>query len=293
MIPNLENYRIFLYTAQSGNFTKAAQMLHITQPSVSYAIKQLEEQTGAKLFDRLSKGVRLTAEGKALYDYVEQSFTLLVRGEKKLRELVNMDAGELKIGASGPIIKHVLLPYLEKFHEQYPHIRIRLLQIKTSEVARQLQEELIDLGLVHLPLADEALDVTPLLEIEDRFVVGNAYKQYAGQPITAKQLCEIPLLMPTSGSSTRVFVEQWLARQGVHKEPDIELTSTEMIMEFAERGYGAAFIARQFASKEFANGTLHELTLTEPIPSRMIGIVTRKGASLPSASAFFLEKLRP
>ncbi|MFF2090472.1 LysR family transcriptional regulator [Paenibacillus sp. NPDC058174] len=288
---HLESYRIFLLTARTGNFTKAAQALHITQPSVSYAIKQLEEHFGAKLFDRLSKGVRLTEEGRALYEYVEQSFSLLSRGEKKLRELVQLDAGELRIGASGPIIKHVLLPHLGKFHAEHPQIRIRLMQIKTSEVTRQLQEEQIDLGLVHLPLEEDTLDVTPFIEIQDCFVVGKAYKELAEHPLTVRELTQIPLLLPTSGSSTRLFVEHWFAERGIYKEPDIELTSTEMIVEFAQQGYGAAFVARQFAQRELAEGSLCELQLTDPIPPRMIGIVTRKNKVLPSASSSFLSLL--
>src|SRR5690348_8386581 len=97
---NLEWYRIFLQTAKAGNFTKAAEELFITQPSVSYAIKQLEDALGLKLFHRLSKGVVLTAEGEALFEYVQQSFLILNRGESKIQALKQLDDGELRIGAS-------------------------------------------------------------------------------------------------------------------------------------------------------------------------------------------------
>ncbi|MFF2481501.1 LysR family transcriptional regulator [Paenibacillus sp. NPDC058071] len=287
----LENYRIFLQTAKTGNFTKAAQALHMTQPSVSYAIKQLEEECGVKLFDRLSKGVRLTPEGTALLGYVEQSFALLGRGEQKLKQLARLEDGELRIGASGPIIRHVLLPHLDRFHVNYPDVRIRLLQLRSSEVARQLQENTIDLGLLYLPFADDALVAQPLLAIQDCFIVGRAYERLADSPVDAVQLQRIPLLLPTSGSSTRTFVEQWFASQGVSKEPDFELTSTETMIEFARLGYGAVFVARQFARKELEEGSLIELRPTVPIPPREIGVVTRRDAALPSASAVFLRLL--
>lgn len=102
-IINIEWYRIFLHTAKLLNLTKAAQELHITQPSVSYALKQLEAILGVKLFTRQSKGVLLTSEGLALLEFVEQSFSLLDAGENKLLSLKNLATGELRIGASGPL----------------------------------------------------------------------------------------------------------------------------------------------------------------------------------------------
>ncbi|WP_336771532.1 LysR family transcriptional regulator [Paenibacillus sp. MMO-58] len=288
---SLESYRIFLYTARTGNFTKAAEILHVTQPSVSYAIKQLEDSFGVKLFDRGSKGVKLTIEGKALLDYIEQSFHLIERGERKLLELANLHGGDLRIGASGPIIKHILLPYIDKFHAEHPNVRIRLQQSKTNEISKQLKEENIDLGFVHLPFDDQELAIRPLMSIQDCFLVGEAYKELADNAVSVRELLKLPLLLPTAGSSTRLFVEQWLAGHGIYKEPDIELTSTEMIIEFAQRGYGTAFLTRRFAQQELNNGTLLEVKLTEALPSRAIGVVTRKDATLPTSSSIFLKEV--
>lgn len=288
---NLESYRIFLYTARTGNFTKAAQILHVTQPSVSYAIKQLEDSLGVKLFDRGSKGVKLTIEGKALFDYIEQSFQLIERGERKLLELANLHGGELRIGASGPIIKHILLPYIDKFHAEHPQVRIRLQQSKTNEISKQLKEENIDLGFVHLPFDDQELAIQPLMAIQDCFLVGQAYRELASEPISVRELLKLPLLLPTAGSSTRLFVEHWLAAHGIYKEPDIELTSTEMIIEFTQRGYGTAFITRRFAQQELDNESLFEVQLLEALPTRAIGVVTRKDATLPASSSIFLKEV--
>jgi len=288
---NMESYRIFLYTAQMGNFTKAAEALHITQPSVSYAIKQLEEALGVKLFDRQARGVRLTLEGQELLSYVEQSFALLERGEQRLIELARLDAGELRIGANGPIIKHLLMPALAQFHASHPHVRIRLFQNKTNEITRRLQEDAIDLGFVHLPIDAPTLEVNPVQNIQDGFFVGEAYRELAAEPISLKQLADIPLLLPTAESSTRQFVEHWLASHGVFKEPDIELTSMEMIVEFAQQGYGAAFITKPFINKELAAGSLYEVKLQESVPLRTIGVITRRMMQLPASAAAFLKLL--
>lgn len=291
-IINSEWYRIFLTTARLGNLTKAAQELHITQPSVSYAIKQLEASLDVKLFDRLSKGVALTPEGATLLDYVEKSFTLLEAAESKLHAIKNLASGELRIGASGPMIKHLLLPSLDRFHADHPSVRIRLSQGSTSDIARRLKNGQLDIGLVHLPLSDPELAVRPLCEIQDCFVVGRNYQARSEQPLSVLELTRIPLLLFTPGSSTRQFVDTWLSAQGVSAEVDIELSSLDMLIELAVRGYGAAFLTRAFVQQELAEGTLFELPLLAPIPPRVIGIVTRQDASLSITAERFLQLLQ-
>ncbi len=288
---NMEWYRIFLHTARSGNLTKAAAELHITQPSVSYAIKQLEEGLQIKLFDRLSKGVQLTAEGAALLDYVEKSFHLLGAGEERMHALRKLTAGELRIGASGPIMKHVLLAPLDRFHAQYPDVRVRLSQGKSSDIRMRLKEGQIDVGLVHLPFADPELIVRPLISIQDCFVVGDAFLKWTTEVNDPSVLTKIPLLLLTQGSSTRRFVDQWLASQGIQAEADIELSSIDMLIEFALRGYGAAFITESFVRDELAEGKLHLLKLNVNPPPREIGVAVRAGRSMPMPAKRFVELL--
>ncbi|MDF2670222.1 MAG: LysR family transcriptional regulator [Paenibacillus sp.] len=291
MIINTEWYRIFLHTARSGNLTKAAQELHITQPSVSYAVKQLEAGLGVKLFERLSKGVRLTSEGRDLLQYIEHSFSLLQAAELRMKSLKDLSAGELKIGASGPIIKHLLLSPLDQFHRDHPDVRIRLIQGRTSEIRKRLVEGHIDLGLVHLPLSDPELVVVPLVTIQDCFVVGAAYKHWAARPLAVEDITKIPLLLLSQGSSTRQFVEQWFSSQDIHIEADIELSSMDMLIEFANRGYGAAFVTRSFVRQELDEGTLTELQFMKQIPARSVGLATQRDRSPSLIANRFIELL--
>ncbi|SHE10546.1 HTH-type transcriptional activator CmpR [Chlamydia abortus] len=288
---SLEGYRIFLHTAKSGNLTKAAQELHITQPSVSYAIKQLEESLGVKLFNRLSKGVELTAEGRALLEYVEPSFSLLEAGETKIRSLKQLETGELRIGAGGSLIRYLLLPYLKHFRTRYPNIRIRLTHGKTPDLAKRLIEGQIDLGIVHMPFADRLLDVRSFMTIQDCFVVGEAYREWSERTLEAEELGRLPLLLLSKGSSTRQFVEQWFAAQSLPLEVDIELGSLELLIELAQLGFGAAFVTRSFVSKELEARSLYELPIREPIPERSVGIALRRDISLSEAAARFVETL--
>src|SRR5690606_4189663 len=127
------------------NLTKAAQNLHMTQPSVSYAIKQLEEALGMALFVRLPKGVQLTHEGRALFEHVSAAFNQLESGERQIKLMKQFEDGVVRIGANGAAIKHILLPRLDEFHSKYPQIRIRLLQERTSNIVNHLKEGTLDI----------------------------------------------------------------------------------------------------------------------------------------------------
>lgn len=288
---NLEWYRIFYHTAKAGNLTKAAQELYITQPSVSYAIKQMEEAFGVKLFHRQSKGVKLTAEGQVLLDYVEPSFSLLDAGETKLGNLKRLAGGELRVGASDSLFKHMLLPHLDSFHARYPDIRIRLSHGKTPDILHRLKEGQIDFGIVHMPIADPQIEVTAFSVIQDCFVAGEAYKDLKGAVISAEQLGALPLLLLSQGSSTRRFVEQWFTAQGVSVEADIELGSIDLLVEFARRGFGVAFVTRSFVQEELEKGSLIELKPVEPIGIRSVGIAIRRDMPLSLAASQFVTTL--
>lgn len=288
---NLEWYRIFMHTARHRNLTKAAQELHITQPSVSYAIKQMEEALGLRLFHRMSKGVELTEEGRALLGYVEQSFKTLDSAQRHLQNLKQLNEGEIRIGASDSLIKHLLLPKLNSFHRKYPGIRIRLSHGKTPEIAKRLKEGEIDCAVVHMPVNDPQLQIQILAILEDCFVVGEAYRELTDRKLTTEELSELPLILLSPGSSTRVYVEQWFGAKGLSVKPDIELGSIELLTEFARLGYGSAFVTRSFVHEELASGKLYELQLDNPIPPRNIGFALRQDMKLSVAADCFVRML--
>jgi DNA-binding transcriptional LysR family regulator len=289
---NLEWYRIFLHTARSGNFTKAAQQLHVTQPSVSYAIKQMEETLGLKLFHRLSKGVEMTEEGRALLQYVEQSFALLDAAEKHVLDLKQLTEGEIRIGASDSLIKHLLLPQLNLFHSEYPNIRIRLTHGKTPAITQRLKDGLIDCAIVHMPIYDPLVTVQKLAMLEDCFVVGEGYRGISETQLSANELAELPLLLHTPGSSTREFIEQWFAVKGLVIKPDIELGSVDLLVEFAKQGYGAAFTSRSFVEQDLLDGKLFELRIDDMPPPRSIGLAVRRDMQLSIATERFVRLLQ-
>ena len=120
MVQNLEYYKVFYHVARCGSLTLAAQELSISQPAVSQSVKLLETSVGVKLFVRSAKGVKLTKEGELLYSYVAGGYEQIEMGEKKLKQMMDLELGEIRIGASDMTLRFYLLPYLERFHELCP-----------------------------------------------------------------------------------------------------------------------------------------------------------------------------
>lgn len=170
---NLEYYRVFYQAAKLGSITMAAEQLCISQPAVSQAVKQLETALGSRLFVRTSKGVHLTQEGQLLYGYVERGLTMIVDGEQTLRRMQDLDTGEVRIGASDMTLQFYLLPYLEKFHEQYPGIKVSVSNAPTPETMRSLHDGKIDFGVVTTPASPSGdVRLIPVRSIRNVFVAG-------------------------------------------------------------------------------------------------------------------------
>lgn len=287
---SMDYYKVFYHTVKEGSITGAAQQLYITQPSASYAIKQLEEQLGVRLLLRKAKGIEMTEEGRVLFQFVEQAYGLLVAGERKISEMKTYIAGTIRLGASDSLCKYFLFPFLDKFHKAHPSIRICLSHGKTESILQRLRDGEIDCGIAHLPVDDRLL-VQTTKPIQDCFIAGPEYAALAQAPITLQELSKQPFVMLSAHSRTRTFFHALLQTYGLDVVPDIELGSVDLLIDFVRKGMGISFITKEFVGDDLAAGTLVELKLVEPIPSRSIGVVTIPDGALSQAAAFFVKEL--
>lgn len=288
---NMEWYRVFYWTAKLGSLTKAAEKLHITQPAVSHTLKQLESGLGGQLFFRTARGVTLTVEGDVLLRHIEQAFRAIDSGEKMIAEMHNLEYGEINIGASDSLCKHYLLPYLESFHQQYPGIRVRVTNRTTPETIALLKEGRIDFGIVNLPTADSSIEIRKSSPLQDCLVGGPAYAALAQSPFELAGLQQHPLILLEPGGSTRAYLDQYAASHHIRLTPEFELGSLDLLVQFAQRGFGLTFVVRDYVKEELADGRLIEIPLSPPLPERAIGIATLRGVPLSAASKSFLQRL--
>ena len=290
---NLEYYKIFYYVARQGSVTAAAAELSVSQPAVSQAIKALESAVGIPLFVRTGKGVRLTPAGEILYSYVQNGYETILRGEKKLREMKGLESGELRIGASDMTLRFFLLPYLQRFHEAYPKIKITVTNGPTPETLRYMQEGRIDFGIVTAPVTGhEEVNVYPVRPIQDIFVAGYKFWEYKNRIIPLSELAEVPLICLEKNTSTRRYMDQFLKESGVMIHPEIELATSDMIVQFAKRNLGVASVVYDFAREALESGELFELKIQKKIPERFICIVQGSHATLSSAAQKLMEMIQ-
>ncbi|MGC5327431.1 LysR family transcriptional regulator [Brevibacillus sp. SYSU BS000544] len=288
---NLEWYRVFYWTAKLGSLSRAAERLHISQPAVSQTIKLLETKLEGQLFFRTSKGVTLTVEGEVLFRYVEQAFSFVEIGEKKIAEMHNLLSGEINIGASDTLCKHYLLPYLEMFHKQFPKVRIRITNRTTPETISLLKEGKIDFGIVSLPIVDKQIAIRQSLPLEDCLVGGKAFAGLVDLPLPLEKLNDFPLLVLEKGSNSRDFLDEFTSQNKIQLNPEFELGSIDLLAQFARSGFGLAFVIRDSVANDLASGELFEIPLDIPLPTRHIGIATLRGVPLSAATKSFLALL--
>lgn len=272
---NLEYYKVFYYVVQFGSITLAAEKLCISQPAVSQAVRQLEQSLDSQLFLRTSKGVRLTREGEFLYGYVKDGLDNIWHGENMLRRMKDLETGEVRIGASDMTLQFYLLPYLEKFHELYPGIKVTVSNGPTPETLRFLYEGKIDFGVVSTPFeARNEVSSKEVKEIRNVFVAGDKFRYLEGQELSYDILKELPCIFLEKNTSTRTFMDQYLAHKGVEVEPEFELSTSDMIVQFAMRNLGIGCVMSGFAQAELDRGNLVELVFRDEMPKRHFSIIT-------------------
>ncbi|MBE5851756.1 MAG: LysR family transcriptional regulator [Lachnospiraceae bacterium] len=290
MTTNLEYYKVFYYVAKLGRITDAATKLNISQPAVSQSLKQLEKQLGTMLFARTPKGVKLTQEGEVLFSYVSQGYEQIILGEKKLAEMTNLEAGEIHIGASDMTLRFFLLPYLEKFHEAYPKIKVVVTNAPSPETLEYLENGKIDFGVVSTPFEiQEHVQVRCVKDIQDTFVCGRKFEELKGKIISFEQLGKLPIISLEGKTSSRAYVDEFLAKENVVLSPEFELATSDMIVQFALRNLGVGMVMKSFADEEIKAGNLFELQFAKPIPQRKFCVVADSRRPVSSAAQGLLD----
>jgi len=285
---NLDLYKVFREVAKSGNITKAAEGLFVSQSAVSQSIKQLENRLGGKLFDRNARGVQLTSEGEVLFSYVNSAVSLIENAQAKILDMQNLRAGEIKIGASDTICSLFLLPVLKKFNAKYPDIHISVTNRTTAESINLLKNGAVDLSFVNLPIeGDPLLETTPVMPIRDCFVAGEKYAGLADCPMHLSGLLDYPVLMLEKSSNSRKQMDIFLAGYDIQIRPAIELGCLTLLADFAKIGLGISATIKEDVQEMLARRELYELRFVETLPTRHIGLIKMKDVTLSFAAKAF------
>ncbi len=282
---NLNLYHIFHTVARCGNISAAASQLFISQPAISKSISRLEQNLGTVLFIRSSRGVSLTPEGELLFRQVDAAFASIRLGEEQLRRAGELGLGHLSVGVSTTLCRYVLLPYLRAFIHDNPHIRISVSCQPSYQTIRALESGDIDLGLIGEPSKTGKLQFYPLREIQDIFVTTRTYLENLKKRSKIEHTvpaCSLfswaALILLDKDNLTRQYVNQYLPRDMMENDRLIEVSTMDLLIEFAKIDMGIACVISDFVRDELENGKLIRLKSPVPIPKRKIGFACSKAA---------------
>ena len=272
---DLNLYKVFYSVAVTGNITKAAELLYISQPAVTKSIKQLENSLGGALFIRTKKGVILTEEGKVLFEYVKNILEEAKNAQNKFNSLIQLEEGKIHIGASATVSKHFLMPYLEEFHKLYPNIDIEITNELTPNLIKDLRNGYIDFLVTNLPMKDYLdLDVKQCAELHDSFACSTKYLEKQDKTYTLEELLKYKIITQKEPSNTRAFLDKYMKENNIEFKPDIEIVSYNLVVEFIKAGFGIGYVTKEFIKQELENNELYEIKVTPSVPKRYIGIAT-------------------
>lgn len=292
MSVKLELYRVFKEVAEAGNITAAAQTLFISQSAVSQSIKQLEAELQTRLFARNSRGVILTADGRMLYEYVRSAMGLLETGEEKLSQSRDLQMGHLTIGASDTVTSQFLLPYLDRFHRQYPAIHIQIISGRSHKVLGLLQSGKVDIAFASTPQEGASLETFPCLATHSIFVAGAEYPCDFDHVYTLEEIARFPLILLERKASSRLYLEKYFLQNGLHLNPEIELGARSLLVDLAAIGFGVAGVTEEFVRRELENGRLRKLRTSFDIPPRSVDLCVLRDVPLTSAAQRFSDFIR-
>ena len=292
MSVKLELYRVFKEVAEAGNITAAAQALYISQSAVSQSIKQLEGELQTRLFARNSRGVALTPDGRMLYEYVRSAIGLLETGEEKLSQSRELQMGHLTIGASDTVTSQFLLPYLDRFHRQYPAIHIQIVSGRSHKVLGLLQSGKVDIAFASTPQEGASLETFPCLATHSIFVAGAEYPCDFDHVYSLEEIARFPLILLERKASSRLYLEKYFLQNGLHLNPEIELGARSLLVDLAAIGFGVAGVTEEFVRRELENGRLRKLRTSFDIPPRSVDLCVLRDVPLTSAAQRFSDFIR-
>ncbi len=289
---NLELYKVFYTVAKCGSLTRAAEELYISQPAVSQAIKQLESQLGVSLFNRLHKGMELSAQGGELvFADVERALQLLNGVEGRLDELKRSAKGTLRIGASETIFQYVLAEKIVEYRKLYPQVKIELLSDVSPKIIELMKTGRCDIGFLNLPSApDDGIAIADsIFLLHDIFIAGKEFSSLADKTLSARDLQNYPLLLMEEKTVARAALKRYAESHGVDLRPSVEIDSWGFMKRLVVNGMGIGCIPREYAMNKLGDGSLFELKVEPEMPARSVGLALPKNVNMTYSLRSFIN----
>lgn len=288
---NFELYKVFYYVARTLSFSEASKQLFISQSAVSQSIKALEKKLGQSLFVRSTKRVQLTPEGEILFKHIEPALNLIRQGENQLLETNSLNGGQLRIAASDTICRYFLVPYLNKFHKDYPNVHIKVTNSTSIDCAHILETGQVDFVISNFPNSglSNVNNIRTIKEFQDVFVANPKYFPLKNKTLSLRELLAYPIMMLDRKSTTSEFLHSMFQKSQLDLVPEIELSSNDLLIDLARIGLGIAFVP-DFCIPE-NDRELFILKLEETLPIRKLVVAYNDALPISHAAKQFMDIL--
>ena len=260
--------QVFATVAKLLSFTKAAEVLHMTQPAVTFQVRQMEEQLNTRLFDRTHNRITLTETGSTVKVYADRILELYKEMESEIRTQISDMQSLLIIGASTTIGEYFLPKIIGDFQKQFPDVVVRLIVTNTNGVIDLIEENEIDIGIVEGPVTNKTLITKPIWDDELVLACAIGHNLSNHKTINIAEILNYPYISREEGSGTREVINEHLKQFGFDMEQlniIMEFGSPESIKNVVAAGLGITIISVATMEKELALGTLRAIPLENPI----------------------------
>ncbi len=285
---DFDQLETFLEVARHASFSRAAEKRFRTQPAISSQIRSLEEEVGAKLFDRSGGKVSLTAAGKAFQKYVEETLdarkTMLVN----LAEMERIPRGEIIVGANEGTCLHILPEVFADFKKQYPDVSVNIKRADYGKILESVIDNSVDFGVVSLPVTDNRLTVVLIHRDELVIIAPPNHPLGKLKSATMADVGSFPLVVPKAGH-TRDALDQLFHDRRMKPNYTMELDSSELLKRFVAAGVGVGFISRSNIQEDVRAKALVAIPMADAQVRRDLALVFRKDKALSRAALAFIE----
>jgi len=283
--------QVFFTVARLLSFTKAAESLHMTQPAVTFQIRQLEEYFNTRLFDRTHNKISLTEAGEQVFAYAERIIALYNEMDNQVRTLTGDVIGVLVVGASTTIAEYRIPALLGEFQQKFPDVKLRLRVSNTVGIVHMVENNEIDVGIVEAPVSNKNLVVTVCWYDQLMCICPPNHKLAKKEKIKINEIVDYPFIGREEGSGTREVIGEYLHEHGLNLsdlETTMEFGSPESVKSAVEAGLGLSIISQSTLHKELKLGTLKAVALDPPM-TRPFSIVYQRQKFRLRAMEEFLE----
>ena len=287
MYISYDYYRVFYYVAKYGNITQAAKLMLNSQPNLTRTIKNLEAELGCALFSRINQGMKLTPEGKRLYEHIKIAYEHIEMGEAEITDSRSLRSGSVYVAASEVALRCLLLPVLKKYRLRYPGIHIRISNHSTPQAIAALKDGTADIAVVTTPTVRSASLTEKIIRPVNEVAVYSPYfSSLANRRVSLSELTNFPLISLGEDTKSFEFYSGFFSAHGLAYRPDIEAFTADQILPMVAADLGVGFVPEEFLQSKDVN----IIDLKEKIPERNIVLIKRKEQPL-SVAAKELERL--